>query len=128
MNPTPNPTNIAGVLTAAFLMSTPLPTHAETDVVQAVTTPGSGWFKRCRWPSYKNCITRHIRLPERVAVGDAVELNYGSNPKHYVFHVVRIKSAHNRCTVLSARSGAHERYEKIEIDDCYPAPSGDQTK
>jgi hypothetical protein len=128
VNPTLNPTNIAGVLTAAFLMSAPLPTHAETDVVQAVTTPGSGWFKRCRWPSYKNCITRHVRLPERVAVGDAVELNYGSNHKHYVFHVVRIQSAHNRCTVLSDRSGAHGLYEKIEIDYCHPALYGDHTK
>jgi len=128
MNPTLLPTDIAAVLTAAFLMSAPLSTHAETDFVQAITTPGSGWVKRCRWPSYKNCVTRHVRLPERVAVGDAVDLNYGSNPKHYVFDVVQIQSAHNRCTVLSARDGTHERYEKIEIDHCHPAPSVDNAK
>jgi hypothetical protein len=59
-------------------------------------------------------------LPEHVAVGDKVELSYGSNLKSYTFHVVRIRHEDDTCTFLSEASGAKEHGEKIEAGRCRP--------
>ena len=73
--------SIAGVFTAALLISASASVHAETDVVQVVLTSGSGRFHKC-WDLffYTVCKNHHVRLPERIAVGDAIELEYGAIP------------------------------------------------
>src|SRR5438034_3018075 len=80
------------------------------DSVDVVTTAGSGRFTTCRnWLVYNSCTTYgRVALPERIAVGDQIDLTYGSNPKHYLFQVVRLRQQGDRCTILSARSGPND--------------------
>jgi hypothetical protein len=66
------------------------------------------------------------RLPERVSVGDTIELHYGSNPKRYRFHIVRIEPRTDGRCVLKGSSVPLERSEKIELDNCLPAPDGNE--
>src|SRR5207244_177947 len=91
-----------------------------SDNVDAVTTRGTGRFTMCRnWLVYSSCTTYgRVVLPERIAVGDQIDLTYGSNPKHYVFQVMRLRRQGDHCTILSARSGPNEEGEKIEIAQC----------
>ena len=74
----------------------------------------------CRdWLVYKSCSTYHrVAVPEQVAIGDQLELDYGSNQKHHLFHVVRIRRDGANCTILSDASGAEEDREKIEVQEC----------
>lgn len=93
------------------------------DAIEVVTTARSGTLTVCRgWLVYDSCSTyHHVGLPERVAVGDKLELTYGSNPKDYVFHVAGIRQHGSGCTLLSDRSGPNGAGEKIEIAPCQPA-------
>jgi hypothetical protein len=120
------PTGISlAVLAALFLTaSASARTQRGTDV-QAITTSGSGEFHRC----YKQfvvfhttCAVHHVDVPEHIAVGDYVNLEYGSNPKYYTFHVSRIiREADRGCTVRSDSSESAHRSEKIEIGSCQPS-------
>ena len=117
-----NPSKIAATVAVVFLISAPVPIHADTDIVEAVMTSGSGRLTTCRsWLVYNSCTTHKVLLPERVAVGDQLKLSYGSNPKNYTFHVALIRREGDRCRVLSASSGPREDGEKIEIAHCRPA-------
>ncbi|HVC54932.1 MAG TPA: hypothetical protein VND95_03200 [Stellaceae bacterium] len=89
----------------------------------AITTPGSGTLTMCRdWLVYDACSTYHnVALPRHIAVGDKIALTYGSNPKEYDFHVVRIRQQDDSCTVLSNRSGANGKGEKIKVAPCRAA-------
>jgi hypothetical protein len=109
----------AGLVTAVLLsMSVRIPAAAAT--LDAVTTPGSGTLTMCRnWLVYKSCATYHrIAVPQYVAIGDQLELDYGSNQKHHIFHVVRIRRDGASCTILSDASGDGEDDEKIEVSEC----------
>ncbi len=111
---------VAG-LTAAFLLLTTVRIPAAASAtLDAVTTPGSGTLTMCRdWLVYKSCATYHrIPVPPHVAIGDKLELDYGSNQKHYIFHVVRIRHDGANCTILSDASGDGEDGEKIEVPEC----------
>ena len=94
---------------------------------EAVTTPGAGTLTKCRdWLVYLSCSTyHHIKVPDHVAIGDGLALTYGSNPKHYVFHVAQIRRQGNGCTLLSDRSGSGEEAERIDIAPCQLATTGD---
>jgi hypothetical protein len=93
---------------------------AMSETVNAITVTGSGTLTKCRsWLVFDSCKThRKVSLPQRVAVGDNIELSYGSNPKNYVFNVVRIDRQGQLCTVLSDASGVQDGGEKIEITEC----------
>jgi hypothetical protein len=124
--------SIATGLATTFLLLAPvrIPTAA-TAALDAVTTPGSGTLTMCRdWLVYKSCATYHrIAVPEHVAIGDQLELDYGSNQKHYIFHVVRIRHNGASCTILSDASGDGEDGEKIEISECRaPVKPADGTR
>jgi hypothetical protein len=86
----------------------------------AVTTPGSGALTICRdWLVYESCTTYHkVDLPDRITVGDRIELTYGTNPKDYVFHVSRINHDGDRCVILSENSGRGGKGERIEVTPC----------
>ena len=88
--------------------------------VQAVETPGSGTFTMCRNRLiYRACSSyHHIAIPRRLAVGDTVPLEYGSNPKEYAFPVARILPTGGGCMVLSQPTGSTENVEKIEVAHC----------
>jgi len=88
--------------------------------VQAVETAGSGTFTMCRSRLlYSACNSyHHIVIPRRLAVGDTVPLEYGSNPKEYAFPIARIVPNGGSCMVLSQPSGTTENVEKIEVASC----------
>jgi hypothetical protein len=123
--------SIATGLATAFLLLAPVRIPAAaTATLDSVTTPGSGTLTMCRdWLVYKSCATYHrIAVPGHVAIGDDLELDYGSNQKHHVFHVVRIRRDGAGCTILSNASGDGEDGEKIEVSECgAPAKPDDGT-
>ena len=90
------------------------------DSVPAVTTPGVGRLTICRnWLVYNSCTTySKVALPKRVAVGDKLNLTYGSNPKDYTFPVLLIRQQGVACTILSDASESAVGGEKIEVDQC----------
>ena len=90
---------------------------------EAITTPGSGTLTMCRdWLVYESCTRYHkVELPPRIAVGDRVDVTYGSNPKDYTFHVIEIRHEGDDCILLSARSGSGGKGEKIEVTPCAAA-------
>src|SRR5579863_812531 len=95
---------MSAAMVAAFLALITAPTMAgAADDIAAVTTPGSGALTICRdWIVHESCSTYHkVEVPDRIAVGDRIELTYGSNPKDYVFHVSGIRRDANSCTILS---------------------------
>lgn len=128
MNPELKPAKIAATIAATFLISAMAPAHANADFVRAVITSGSGSFSKC-WNLlfYNYCATHHVHLPEHIATGDALKLNYGSNPKHYIFHVGRIRRAGGNCTVRAVSGGATVKGEKIKIDNCRAASSSGES-
>ena len=120
-----------GLATAVLLLTVVRTPAAATATLDAVTTPGSGTLTMCRnWLVYRSCSTYHrIAVPQHVAVGDQLELDYGSNQKHHTFHVVRIRRDGASCTILSESSGDGEDGEKIEVSECRaPAKPGDGTR
>jgi hypothetical protein len=110
----------AGLATAVLLLAPVRIPAAATAILDSVATPGSGTLTMCRdWFVYKSCATYHrIAVPPHVAIGDDLELDYGSNQKHYIFHVVRIRLDGAGCTILSNASGDGEDGEKIEVSEC----------
>src|SRR5215468_10636827 len=62
------------------------------ELLAAVAVSGTGTLTKCRdWFAFKECHEyNRIEVPQRIAVGDHIELNFGSNPKAYVFPVVGI--------------------------------------
>jgi hypothetical protein len=106
------------ILTALFLPAPPSARTQPGTAVQAITTSKSGEFHRC----YKalgvfdtGCAVHHVDLPEHIAVGDYIKLEYGSNPKHYAFHVSQIiRQQDGGCIIRSDRTGSG----KIEVASC----------
>ena len=108
-------------MAALFLMISAAPSVADAaDTVEAVTTPGSGALTICRnWLVYDSCTTySKVALPERVAVGDKLNLTYGSNPKDYTFPVLSIRHQGTSCTISNDASGVSAGGEKIEVTEC----------
>ena len=94
--------------------------HAEPLAV--VTVSDQGTLTICRnWILFRTC--KHydkIDLPPRIAVGDRLDLTFGSNPKDYLFHVIEIRQKGEGCLLLSNISKGHEDRERIEIPHCEP--------
>jgi len=103
------------------MLSSSTTVSAQNDVVGAITTSGSGKLTTCRsWIVYNACTTHKVILPERISVGDRVELKFGSNPKNYTFHITRIRLDGEGCRALSSSSGGDEDGEKLDISHCRP--------
>jgi hypothetical protein len=122
------PAHIAATLTAALLIAGPVVAPAQSRAAQTVSTSGSGRLKRC-WDLLLNssCRTHHVQLPDRISVGDTIELDYGSNPKRYRFHIIRIEAGANGRCVLKGSGALLETSEKIEVDNCLPASGSNDT-
>jgi len=107
------------VIGLTVILSTSTTASAQNDVVDSITTFGSGKLTTCRsWIVYNACTTRKVVLPERISVGDRVELSFGSNPKNYSFHITRIRLDGEGCRALSSSSGGDEDGEKLDISHC----------
>jgi hypothetical protein len=93
---------------------------AFADDVTAIATGRKGDLTKC---SYWGCnLYHHIKLPQKIAVGDSVTVHFGSNPKRYSFPVARIIKSGDLCTVYSQTTQTDD-VEKIEITPCTPVPA-----
>ncbi len=106
---------------AAGLFAAVVPSDA--DDIPSIATPGTGDLTMC---SYRGCnLYHHIKLPNRIAVGDTVRVTFGSNPKDYAFPVVHITRDGDTCTVLSAPADDATPADKIEVASCRAAAGSD---
>jgi hypothetical protein len=120
----PGGSSLAITMLAALCLTTPAFGRTRPGTaVQAIITSKSGEFHRC----YKQfvafgttCTVHHVHLPEHIAIGDYIKLEYGSNPKHYAFHVGRIARAEDGGCTVRSDSGGPGGTEKIKIDFCQP--------
>ena len=105
-----------GTLAAALLAAG----AASGETVKSVGTGGLGTLTMCRnWMVYSDCRTyNHVAVPPRIAVGDSIGLDFGSNPKEYQFPVARIVRKGNRCTIYSETTGEPERLNRIVVEPC----------
>jgi hypothetical protein len=95
---------------------------AAADEVQAISTGGKGDLTMCQGILGQNCnLYHHIDLPPRIAVGDTVPVDFGSNEKQYTFPVARIVKDGDGCTVLSQASGDMAKMDRIKIAACQDA-------
>jgi hypothetical protein len=98
---------------------------AQANTVEAVRPAGPGvltkhfdWLITTSQRSY-----HHIRLPDRIAVGDKFSLSFGSNTKTYTFSVAQIILKGNHCEIYSQSEVGHRR-DKIDVVPCYAADHG----
>src|SRR5215468_386324 len=89
---------LIGVGLIWFAMQGPV---SAADMGDAVMIEGSGVLTTCRsWIFFTSCTTHKVRLPERVAAGDKVNLSYGGNPKNYTFEIALIRLEGDGCTLM----------------------------
>jgi hypothetical protein len=95
---------------------------ARAEPLASVTVSGKGILTICRnWIVFRTCKPYDkIDLPPRIAVGDNLDLTFGSNPKDYLFHVVEIRQSGEGCVLLSHISKGQEDRERIDIPRCEP--------
>jgi hypothetical protein len=95
---------------------------ALAEPLAAITVSDKGVLTICRnWIVFHTCKPYDkIELPPRIAVGDKLDLTFGSNPKDYLFQVVEIRHKGEGCVLLSKISKGHEDRERIEIPRCEP--------
>jgi hypothetical protein len=112
----------AFVIGLTAVLSSVTSASAQNDAADTITTSGFGRLTTCRsWIVYNACTTHKVILPKRIAVGDRVELSFGSNPKNYTFQIAHIRLDGEGCRALSSSSGRDEDGEKLDISDCQPA-------
>ena len=106
----------------AGIALTPSPA-ALAEPLTAVTVSGNSTLTICRnWIVFRTCKPYDkIVLPTQVAVGDKLDLTFGSNPKDYLFQIVEIRQKGEGCLLLSKISNGHEDRERIEVPRCEPA-------
>jgi hypothetical protein len=88
------------------------------DTASAIKTPGSARLTMCRsWLLFSTCRDYYnVVVPDRIALGDHLPLNFGSNPKAYEFPVVRIVRKGGTCMLLDEPTGNDGN--RIEIASC----------
>jgi hypothetical protein len=77
------------------------------DVLRAIDTPGRATLRICRnWVMYNTCNEYgRVFVPNRIAVGDQLVLEFGSNPKSMSFPVKLIQFANGICTLYADPPG-----------------------
>jgi hypothetical protein len=108
---------------AALLLLAALP--ATADNLHAIRTQGQATLTMCRsWVVYSDCRSyNHIAVPGRIAVGDTLGLDFGSNPKEFSFPVARIVRDADRCTIYSEMQGEPARLNRIVVEPCQARPA-----
>ena len=115
---------IAGAVIAAAYLA---PAAArQPQIAEAVAPGGPGVLTKCRnWLVATSCHHyHHIRLPPRVAVGDSVDVIFGSSPKEYEFPVAEIVVTGHRCTLYSEAHANRQQTDKITVTPCRRADEG----
>jgi hypothetical protein len=102
-------------ITAALLLAR---AAVAEDAASAIKTPGSARLTMCRsWLFFSTCRDYYnVAVPARIALGDHLALNFGSNPKTYEFPVLRIVRQGEACMLLDDPSG--DDCNRIEIASC----------
>ena len=115
---------IAGLLIATAACASAV--ADQSPIVEAVTLGGHGVLTKCRnWFVASTCNQyHHIRLPPRVAVGDAISVTFGSSHKEFVFQVARIAIEDHHCTIYSTAQESLEGVDKIDVASCYRTDEG----
>jgi hypothetical protein len=115
---------IAGLLIATAACASAV--ADQSPIVEAVTLGGHGVLTKCRnWFVASTCNQyHHIRLPPRVAVGDAISVTFGSSRKEFVFRVARIAIEDHHCTIYSTAQESLEGVDKIDVASCYRTDEG----
>ena len=110
----PNPCRLIAIAVALLLAGTAL---AE-DGPSAIKTPGAARLTMCRsWLLFSTCRDYYnVAVPDRIALGDRLPLNFGSNPKAYEFPVMRIVRQGETCMLLDEPRG--DDGNRIEIASC----------
>jgi len=117
----------AALLIGAALAAAWLGAAAE-ELLQAVATPGRARLQVCRnWVMYNSCNEYgRVSIPDRVAVGDELWLEFGSNPKSMSFPVARIRFVDGVCTLYmrpEKPESDDSKLDKLTVDPCRkPAP------
>jgi hypothetical protein len=94
--------------------------------VGAITPGAPGVLTKCRnWLVTVSCHHyHHILLPPHIAVGDNIDVTFGSSPKEYTFPVARIAIQGHHCTIYSEAHGNPNLMDKISVAPCYTADEG----
>ncbi len=95
---------------------------ADPDPVKTIETPGMGRLIMCRdWLVYTSCWSyRHVAIPGHIAVGDNLDLTFGSNNKEIGFSVARILHDGDRCDIYNTADGAIRKVNRIKVEGCHP--------
>jgi hypothetical protein len=115
---------ITGLLIAAAHITTAAARPPAS--VDAITSGGPGVLTKCRnWLVTVSCHHyHHIPLPPHIAVGDKIDVTFGSSPKEYAFPVARIAIQGHNCTLYSEAHGNPNLMDKINVAPCYRADEG----
>jgi len=112
----------AAALAACVLLGV-VSVAAAQEALRAIDTPGRGKLQVCRnWVMYDSCNEYgRVGVPDRVAVGDKLFLEFGSNPKSMSFPVALIRFADGVCTLYTeppAPGTDEARINKLTIEPC----------
>jgi hypothetical protein len=106
---------------AVALLAVPLQPVA-ADELKAVETGGAGDLTMCPVGGFSCNLYHHIDLPPRIAIGDKVQVSFGSNPKQYDFPAaIIVMHDGDGCTVFSQLVKT-ENVEKIDVPSCHAVP------
>lgn len=89
---------------------------------KAVETDGLGVLTICRsWMLFTSCNSyNHIAIPARLAVGDTIDLIFGSNTKKIRYPIAVIAQSGDSCTIYNAVPRGAKRVDNI-VTSCRPA-------
>jgi hypothetical protein len=92
------------------------------EAVTSIETPGRAELQVCRsWVLFRSCNQySRVDIPSRVAVGDQLFLEFGSNPKSMTFPVGAIRRAEDACTIYTGPppSGDDDEVDKLTVAPC----------
>ena len=99
---------------------------AAAETPRAIETPGRAQLQVCRsWVMFRTCSDySRVDIPGRVAVGDNLYLEFGSNNKSMSFTVAAIRLTDGVCTLYTAEPGAdtdENEVDKLTVTPCKPA-------
>ena len=116
--------SLAGV--AGLAASSLAPGMAE-EALSRIDTPGRATLQVCRsWLVTMSCNAYgRVDVPSRIAIGDRLYLEFGSNPKSMTFAVAAIRlAADGTCTLYTSPPppGADEtKVDKLTVAPCHKA-------
>ncbi|MBI3514519.1 MAG: hypothetical protein HY060_10715 [Proteobacteria bacterium] len=110
---------VAGALIGLVGLSAPGPA---ADAPTAIETAGRAKLQICRsWIMFRTCQDySRVDIPARVAVGDTLYLEFGSNPKSVSFAVGAIRRVDSVCTVFTEPPAPDT--DETEVDKLTIAP------